>query len=115
MIYDEVEVRVRHTQLACDSLLQGLNAFGIPQPFDSTNSRQTALVGSKVLCYLLDTIYVPLQLDLCCINKKSVKDNKKSAENLNAFAATGHTVVCASRCRFCAFETMHFEYRPELL
>src|SRR5262245_39775609 len=45
-----------------------------PQPFDSTNSRQTALVGSKVLCYLLDTIYVPLQLDPCCINKKSVKE-----------------------------------------
>src|SRR5262245_17068934 len=86
-----------------------------PQPFDSTNSRQTALVGSKVLCYLLDTIYVPLQLDLCCINKKSVKDNKKSAENLNAFAATGHTVVYASQCRFCAFDTMHFKYRPDLL
>src|SRR5215510_15430995 len=45
-----------------------------PQSFDSTNSRQTALVGSKVLCYLLDTIYVPLQLDPCCINKKSVKE-----------------------------------------
>src|SRR5215831_2883925 len=35
---------------------------------------QTASVGSKVLCYLLGTIYVPLQLDPCCINKKSVKE-----------------------------------------
>src|SRR6516162_1465153 len=41
--------------------------------------------------------------------------NKKSAEDLNAFAATGHTVVYASRCRSCAFDTMHFKYRPELL
>jgi uncharacterized caspase-like protein len=56
-----------------------------------------------------------LQLDLCCINKKSAEDNKKSAEDLNAFAAAGHTVVYASQCRFCAFDTMHFKYRPDFL
>src|SRR5262245_11064313 len=67
----EVEVRVRHTQLACDC--KALTHSGSPS-FDSTNSRQTALVGSKVLCYLLDTIYVPLQLDPCGINKKSAEE-----------------------------------------
>src|SRR5215475_4479830 len=53
---------------------KALTHSGSPQPFDSTNSRQTALIGSKVLCYLFGTVYVPLQLDLCCINKKSVKE-----------------------------------------
>jgi hypothetical protein len=48
-----VEVSARHSQ------------FGAPsQYFDSTNGRQTAFVASKVLCYLLGTIYTPLQLDL---------------------------------------------------
>jgi hypothetical protein len=46
------------------SLLQGIDAFGTPQPFDSTNGRQTAFVGSKVLCYLLGTTYMRLQLKL---------------------------------------------------
>src|SRR5262249_38578521 len=53
---------------------KALTHSGSPQPFDSTNSRQTALIGSKVLCYLFGTVYVPLQLDPCCINKKSVKE-----------------------------------------
>jgi len=71
VIYDEAVVRVRNTQLPRD--LTALTYSGSPQPFDSTNGRQTALVGSKVLCYLLGTIYIPLQLDLCCINKKSAE------------------------------------------
>jgi hypothetical protein len=30
-----------------------------PQPFDSNNNHHPAFVASKVLCYLLGTIYTP--------------------------------------------------------
>jgi hypothetical protein len=95
VIHDEVVVWVRHTQLPPTSLLQGLNAFGIPPPFDSTNGRQTALVGSKVLCYLLGTIHKPLQLDPCCINKKSVNEVFCCARNEHDATRSG------SECGTC--------------
>ena len=65
VIYDQVEVKVRHPQLPCGLTPASLDAFGTPrQHFDSSNGRQTAFVGSKIPWYLLYTIYTPLQLDL---------------------------------------------------
>ena len=52
-IHNEVEVWAGDTQLTCDLT-----------PSIQTIGRQTAFVGSKVLCYLLGTIYSPLQLNL---------------------------------------------------
>jgi hypothetical protein len=65
VIYDQVEVKVRHPQLPCGLTPASLDAFGTPRRhFDSSNGRQTAFVGSKIPWYLLDTIYALLQLDL---------------------------------------------------
>ena len=65
VIYDQVEVKVRHPQLPCGLTPASLDAFATPRRhFDSSNGRQTAFVGSKIPWSLLGTIYAPLQLDL---------------------------------------------------